>query len=92
MPPFYLVLGQDNLSPTDVGGTVGGLSPKWQVVSLPLPHSGHTLLLVSQLAAVYHILFFSFLFYHLLSPHATGRFSFCFFYHGVTLVTPCVFL
>ena len=92
MPPFYLVLGQDNLSPTDVGGTVAGLSPKWQVVSLPLPHSGHALLLVSQLAAVYHILFIFFSFYHFLSPHATGRFSFCPFYHGVTLVTPCVFL
>ena len=93
MPPLYLVLGHDTLSPTDVGGTVGGLSPKWQVVSLPLPHSGHALLLVSQLAAVYHILFifFSF-FYHFLSPHATGRFSFCPFYHGVTLVTPCLFL
>ena len=63
MPPLYLVLGHDTLSPTDVGGTVGGLSPKWQVVSLPLPHSGHTLLLVSQLAAVYHILFIFFSFF-----------------------------
>ena len=63
MPPLYLVLGHDTLSPTDVGGTVGGLSPKWQVVSLPLPHSGHALLLVSQLAAVYHILFIFFSFF-----------------------------
>ena len=55
MPPFYLVLGQDNLSPTDVGGTVGGLSPRWQVVSLPLPHLGHALLLMSQPVAVYHL-------------------------------------
>ena len=71
MPPFYLVLGQDNLSPTDVGGTVDGLSPKWQVVSLPLPHSGHTLLLVSQLAAVYHILF---IFFSFLSLSFTSRY------------------
>ena len=29
----------------------------WRVVSLPLPPFGHALLLVSQLAAVYHFLF-----------------------------------
>ena len=80
MPPLYLVLGHDTLSPTDVGGTVGGLSPRWQVVSLPLPHSGHTLLLVSQLAAVYHILFifFSFFitFFHLTLPVGSHSASF----------------
>ena len=51
-----------------MGGTVGGLSPRWRVVSLPLPHPGHALLPVSQLAAVYHILYI-FFFYHFLSPH-----------------------
>ena len=68
MPPLYLVLGHDTLSPTDVGGTVGGLSPKWQVVSLPLPHSGHALLLVSQLTALYHIFYVFFLKLSFTSP------------------------
>ena len=51
-----------------MGGTVGGLSPRWRVVSLPLPHLGHALLLVSQLVAVYHTLYISF-FHHFMSPH-----------------------
>ena len=49
-----MVLEQDTLSPTDVWGTVGGPSPMWWVVPLPLPHSGDALLLVNQLAAVCH--------------------------------------
>ena len=37
MPPINLVLGLAALRPTEVGGTVGGLSPRRRVVSLPLP-------------------------------------------------------
>ena len=37
-PPVHLVLGHVPLRPTVVGGTVGGLPPRWQVMSLPLPH------------------------------------------------------
>ena len=37
-PPVHLVLGHVPLRPTEVGGTVGGLPPRWRVVSLPLPH------------------------------------------------------
>ena len=70
MPPVttgFWIRVHDTISPTDIGGTVGGVL-RWWMVSLPLPHSGHTLLLVSQLAAVYHSTYF--LFNHFLSPHA----------------------
>ena len=52
MPPINLVLGLAALRPTEVGGTVGGLSPSLTVISLPLPPSEHALLLARQLATV----------------------------------------
>ena len=70
MPPVTtgsLIRIQDTISPTDIGGTVGDVSSRWWMVSLTLPHTGHTLLLVSQLAAVYHSTYS--LFNYFLSPH-----------------------
>ena len=73
MPPINLVLGLAALRPTEVGGTVGGLSPRRRLVSLPLPPLfGHALLPVSQLAGVYHLLIS---FIHSPTPHPL--ISFC---------------
>ena len=57
MPPATSGSWTGHPQPHRGGSTVGGLSPRWRVVSLPLPPFGHAPLLVSQLAAMYHFLF-----------------------------------
>ena len=67
MPPINLVLGLAAFRPTEVGGTVGGLSPRRRLVSLPLPPllDMHCCQWVSWQQCIISSLFHSLIFLHL---------------------------